>query len=165
MAPLRAALEASGLEACRTVLQSGNVVFRTGKSKSVAATLVGDTIEDAFGLRVVVVLRSAAELAAVAVEQPVPRRRPRARPDDAPCRLSLEATQRVPRSRSSIPTARRPTRSPSKGREVYLSYPSGSGRSRLTLDYLERVLGVRGTARNWRTVQRLATALLEAQNS
>ena len=42
------------------------------------------------------------------------------------------------------------------GREVYLSYPNGSGRSRLTLDYLERRLAVEGTARNWRTVQRLA---------
>lgn len=45
------------------------------------------------------------------------------------------------------------------GREVYLSYPDGSGRSRLTLDYLERHLGVTGTARNWRTVQRLAGLL------
>jgi uncharacterized protein (DUF1697 family) len=43
------------------------------------------------------------------------------------------------------------------GREVYLSYPNGSGRTRLTLDYIERTLGVTGTARNWRTVQRLAT--------
>ena len=42
------------------------------------------------------------------------------------------------------------------GRELYLSYPNGSGRSRLTLDYLERCLGVQATARNWRTVQRLA---------
>ncbi len=47
---------------------------------------------------------------------------------------------------------------------MYLSYPSGSGRSRLTLDYLEKTLGVTGTARNWRTVQRLAT-MLEAPAS
>lgn len=46
------------------------------------------------------------------------------------------------------------------GREVYLSYPNGSARTRLTLDYLERRLRAQGTARNWRTVQRLA-ALLE----
>ena len=45
------------------------------------------------------------------------------------------------------------------GREIYLSYPGGSGRSRLTLDYLEKALGVTGTARNWRTVQRLAGLL------
>lgn len=42
------------------------------------------------------------------------------------------------------------------GREMFLSYPNGSGRSRLTLDYVEHALGVQGTARNWRTVERLA---------
>ena len=46
-----------------------------------------------------------------------------------------------------------------RGREVYLSYPNGSGRTKLSLSYLERVLGVEGTARNWRTVQRLAELL------
>ena len=41
------------------------------------------------------------------------------------------------------------------GREIYLRLPNGAGRSKLTLDYFERVLGVRGTARNWRTVSAL----------
>jgi len=41
------------------------------------------------------------------------------------------------------------------GREVYLRLPSGAGRTKLTLDWLERRLGTRGTARNWRTVTKL----------
>ncbi len=41
------------------------------------------------------------------------------------------------------------------GREIYLRYPNGSGRSKLTLDYLERRLGVTGTARNWNTLLKL----------
>jgi uncharacterized protein (DUF1697 family) len=36
-----------------------------------------------------------------------------------------------------------------KGREIYITYPDGIGRSRLKLD-------VRGTARNWNTVMKLA---------
>lgn len=164
MAPLRAALEASGLDGVCTILQSGNVVFRTGKSKSVAATLVGDTIDDAFGVRVVVVLRSAAELAAVASSNPF------LAADSGRVPTTLHVAFLSKRPSASAIAKLDPDRSPPdecavKGREAYLSYPSGSGRSRLTLDYLERVLGVRGTARNWRTVQRLATALLEAQNS
>jgi uncharacterized protein (DUF1697 family) len=33
-----------------------------------------------------------------------------------------------------------------------LRYADGRGRSKLTLDVLERALGVTGTARNWTTV-------------
>lgn len=46
-----------------------------------------------------------------------------------------------------------------RGREVYLWFPNGSARSRLTTDYLDRTLGTTSTWRNWRTVQEL-TALL-----
>ena len=42
------------------------------------------------------------------------------------------------------------------GREVYLHYPKGYGRSKLTNDYLEKQLGVATTMRNWRTVAALA---------
>jgi uncharacterized protein (DUF1697 family) len=38
---------------------------------------------------------------------------------------------------------------------VYLHYPNGSGRSKLTVAYLESKLGTRGTARNWNTVNEL----------
>jgi uncharacterized protein (DUF1697 family) len=38
------------------------------------------------------------------------------------------------------------------GREAYVWYPDGQGRSRLTLDVLSRAAGRLGTARNWRTV-------------
>lgn len=39
-----------------------------------------------------------------------------------------------------------------KGRELYIVYPSGIGRSRLTNALIERKLGTRGTARNWNTL-------------
>ena len=44
-----------------------------------------------------------------------------------------------------------------KGRELFLHLPNGAGRSKLTLDYLERTLGVRGTQRSWKTVLELAS--------
>src|SRR5207302_1868226 len=43
-----------------------------------------------------------------------------------------------------------------KGREAYLVYPDGVGRSRLTIALIERKLGVAGTGRNWNTVRKLA---------
>ncbi len=39
---------------------------------------------------------------------------------------------------------------------AYITYPDGVGRSKLTLARIEAALGVRGTARNWNTVRKLA---------
>jgi uncharacterized protein (DUF1697 family) len=41
------------------------------------------------------------------------------------------------------------------GRQAYLVYPDGVGRSKLTVTVLERSLGSRGTGRNWNTVLKL----------
>ena len=157
MAKLREALTDAGLEEVTTVLQSGNVVFSSSKSSAAVAKVVAGTIDDAFGLKIGVVIRSAAELSAVADNNPF-----------------LEGDDRDPKTLHVAVLSERPTaaavakldpdRSPPDAfainrREVYLSYPSGSGRSKLTLDYLEKTLGVTGTARNWRTVQRLQTLL------
>jgi uncharacterized protein (DUF1697 family) len=42
-----------------------------------------------------------------------------------------------------------------RGREIYLRLPNGAGRSKLTIDYFEKRLGVRATGRNWKTVTKL----------
>ena len=41
------------------------------------------------------------------------------------------------------------------GREMYVDYVNGAGRSKLTNALIERTLGVTATARNWNTVTRL----------
>ena len=51
MARLRDALAAAGLEEVATVLQSGNVVFRSRSPPRAVAKVVAGTIEEAFGLR------------------------------------------------------------------------------------------------------------------
>ena len=43
-----------------------------------------------------------------------------------------------------------------RGRSLYVVYPDGVGRSKLTAVLIERKLGTRGTARNWNTVLKLA---------
>jgi uncharacterized protein (DUF1697 family) len=43
-----------------------------------------------------------------------------------------------------------------EGREIYIAYPDGVGRSRLTMPLIEKKLGTRGTGRNWNTVGKLA---------
>ncbi|MGH9002279.1 MAG: DUF1697 domain-containing protein, partial [Acidimicrobiia bacterium] len=54
-----------------------------------------------------------------------------------------------------------PDRSPgdgfaAAGAEVYLHCPNGFGRSKLGLDWFERILKTPATIRNWRTVTRMA---------
>jgi uncharacterized protein (DUF1697 family) len=41
------------------------------------------------------------------------------------------------------------------GRELYIFYPEGMGRSKLTPALYEKKLGLAGTARNWNTVTKL----------
>jgi uncharacterized protein (DUF1697 family) len=43
-----------------------------------------------------------------------------------------------------------------QGRQAYIVYPNGIGRTRLTNTVIEKKLVTRGTARNWNTVQKLA---------
>jgi len=44
----------------------------------------------------------------------------------------------------------------SDGRQLYIVYPAGIGRSKLTGTLIERLLETRATARNWNTVLKLA---------
>ncbi len=68
---------------------------------------------------------------------------------DAPDRTAAAALTDAIRGRESLRV---------KGRQAYVVYPDGVGRSKLTMALIEKKLGTRGTARNWNTVLKLATA-------
>jgi uncharacterized protein (DUF1697 family) len=42
-----------------------------------------------------------------------------------------------------------------EGAQLYVVYPDGVGRSRLTHSLIEKKLGTRGTGRNWNTILKL----------
>jgi uncharacterized protein (DUF1697 family) len=158
MAKLREALAGRGLEDVSTVLQSGNVVFSSSKSEAAVTKLVQETMAESFGIEGGVLVRSAAEMKAAAAKNPFLKRGE----ERDPKTLHVAFLVRPP-AKAAVAKLD-PDRSPPdafdvRGREVYLSYPNGSGRTKLSLSYLERVLGVEGTARNWRTVLRLAELL------
>jgi len=48
-----------------------------------------------------------------------------------------------------------------QGKQLYLIYPAGIGRSKLTAALIEKHLGTRGTGRNWNTVLKLAALVRE----
>jgi uncharacterized protein (DUF1697 family) len=45
------------------------------------------------------------------------------------------------------------------GPHLYVAYPDGIGTSRLTMPFIEKRLGTRGTGRNWNTVLKIADLL------
>jgi len=153
MADLRAVVASLGYQDVATYIQSGNVVFATDGEESTIVGALEEAIESRFGFPVPVVLRTVTELAAIS------RHHPLATPASDPRRLMVAFLDRVPdvSVRGALdPEEFAPDRSALVGREVYLTYPNGSGRSKLNHALLERRLGVRATVRNWNTVAKLA---------
>ncbi|MGW1676082.1 DUF1697 domain-containing protein [Saccharopolyspora sp. NPDC002376] len=159
MADLRAAISALGGRDVTTYLRSGNVVFTTAQEDpQVVEQEVRAQLAAELGLDTTVMVRTAAEITAVAEGHPF------AEQEDDPAKLHvafLAAEPDAERAAAMDLPAGAPEQVLLRGRELYLHYPAGAGRSKVTSAYLQRHLGVELTARNWRTV----TALAESANA
>jgi uncharacterized protein (DUF1697 family) len=155
MAELRAMLEAMGFGGVRTLLQSGNAVFESDAKAEALETKLEAAIAQRFGLHSDVMVRTPAEMEAVLEACPFPEA---AKAD--PARLLVMFLKRTPDAAGvealHDAVAAMPEQVAVKGREAYLVYPQGVGVSKLTNVLAENRLGVRGTARNWNTVGKLA---------
>ncbi len=156
MAELRAMLAQLGCGNPRTLLQSGNVVFAL-KARMSAATFEAKLEAQAqrrFGMPVAFMLRTAAEWDAIIARNPFLEAAQR-----DPAHLLLMALKGGPAA-AAVRALRDGYTGPETihiaGRDAYLIYPEGIGRSKLTNALIERKLGVAGTARNWNTVLKLA---------
>lgn len=156
MEALRDLLGKAGLEDVQTVLQSGNVVFRS--SVPTASELegpLGEKISRSFRVRTELFVRSAPEWRTLVSKNPFSRE---AETDPshllavllrrAPSKERWEALDAAIRGRERVRGA---------GRHAYIVYPDGIGRSKLTMALVESKLGTPGTGRNWNTVLKLAT--------
>jgi len=158
MSDLRDMLTGLGLGNPRTALQSGNAVFaiRTKTSLEALERKLEREARERFGTDIAFILRSAAQWRALIEHNPFADAA-----DRDPAHLLVMALKVAPDA-DAIDALRAAYRGPESihvhGREAYLVYPNGVGRSKLTGSLLERKLGVTGTARNWNTVLKL-TAL------
>lgn len=142
-----------GLSDVKTYVRSGNVVFRSDSSDAPAvAARIEQRIAETFDVAPAVLLRTRGELRAIAERNPFLL-------DEAERTklhvVFLENEPLAERREELDPDRSPPDRFHLDGRELYLHLPNGAGRSKLTLDYIECRLGVRGTARNWNTVLKL----------
>ena len=156
MEPLRAAYEALGFKDVRSLLQSGNVLFRSSvKDRRQLARRIAQELERKFGLQIELVIRTLPELERIFERSPV--LSPRA--DLA--KLLVMFLAGVPDAQGQARLVKWHKGSEMleiRGPEVYLYYPDGVGRSKLTTAVIESHLGTMGTARNWNTLTRLLEA-------
>jgi uncharacterized protein (DUF1697 family) len=152
MADLKEVFASLGHEDVASYVQSGNVVFRSSAAESTIAGELERAVAKAFGLEISVLIRTGPELKAIAKAGRFAKR------EQDIAKLHVVFLDRSP-AKAAIATLD-PERSPGDEfqvgrREIYLHFPAGSGRTKLTLDYFEKRLGVRGTARNWNTLLKL----------
>lgn len=154
MAKLRALAQEIGLADAKTIGQKGNLVF---ESRAAAASLekkLDAAIAESLPIETQVFVRTPAELRAVIARNPFEKEAAR-----DPAHVLVYFTKKKP-SKRGVAALRNAIDGPelvrAGARHLYLFYPKGIGRSKLTSALMDSKLGVRGTARNWNTVAKLA---------
>lgn len=154
MDSLRAVYESLKLEEPRTYLQSGNVIFRTKEKNTVAlAKKISNAFENKFGFHSEVILRSVEELRKAIAASPFA-----GRSDMDPGKLLVTFLDGDP-SPDAHATLRSLKGHPEElhllGRELYIYFPDGAGKSKLPWSSVAKMLKTTGTARNWNSVTQM----------
>jgi len=154
MDALRELYQSLKLRDAQTYVQSGNVVFRTeARDLALLTRRIQNGIERTFGCRPEVILRTTAELRNVIARNPFAKRR-----GIQPNKLLVTflAADPGPEAQSQVLKLKcDPEELHISGRELYIYFPNGMGRSKLSVAALERTLKIHGTGRNWNSVVKL----------
>jgi uncharacterized protein (DUF1697 family) len=154
MAALRQLATGLGLADARTLLQTGNLVFRApGRPAAEIEEALESETRRRLGVTVDFVVRTARALTALVAANPFPSQ---ARTD--PAHLLVLFAKRPPEAASIAGlTAAIKDREIARAAagHVYVYFPDGVGRSRLTPSLIDKSLATRVTARNWNTVLKL----------
>ena len=149
MPELRALLERAGHEDVQTLVQSGNVVFTSRARPASLEQQLAQAIEKELGVAAKVVVRTRDELAAAIDANPFPV------PDD-PKNLHVTFLDGEPDAAALEGIDDEgPDKVAVQGREIYILYEDGMGRSELAKRLGKAKLGVTATDRNWNTVTKL----------
>lgn len=147
MDALRGIYESLKLEDVRTFIQSGNIIFRTKeKNLPALAKKIQAAVEREFGFRPEVVLRTTDELRQAIAASPFTKRR-----DVEPAKLLITflIAEPAPEAHSTLSNLKsHPEELHLKGRELYIYFPNGMGKTKLPWSSVEKLLKTTGTARN-----------------
>jgi uncharacterized protein (DUF1697 family) len=137
----------------RTYIQSGNVVFKTSDTAAKrVGPLIVKALADRFGFDIPVVMRTADEMQQATQNNPFFKKGA----DIDRLYVAFLADEPTPDQIAALDVKRSP---PDEfvvvGREIYLRFPNGAGRTKLTNAYFDSKLKTISTIRNWRTVTTL----------
>ena len=144
MSELRDLCDRCGFQDVRTYIASGNVVFRSGSEEAEIQSKLQSALEVHVGKPLGVIVRNAAQMAAVLASNPYSTRSPNF--------VHVVFLDEAPRSDILTGVLGRANEEIMPGlREIYVHYPQGQGASKLKLTAAKA-----GTARNINTVAKLA---------
>lgn len=154
-AELRALLAEAGFAEPRSLLASGNLVFGADVTDAQALERRLEALfAERMGLETDVLVRGPEDWAAAVAANPFSEPAQR-----APSLTFVMALKRAPDAGQvaalKAKVADWPEQVEVVGRHAYLVYPNGAGTSKLSNTLIERLLGTRGTARNWNTTLKL----------
>ncbi len=154
MEALRGIAAALGFRRPTTLLQSGNLVASHDGDTGEAAARLKAALAKEFPYAPDVIARSRSALAEAIAENPLP-----LSAGQDPKFLQYIALASTPEA-GALERLTSGYDGPETialcGRDLFVYYAEGVGRSKLTNALIERRLGVKGTARNWNTVTKLA---------
>jgi uncharacterized protein (DUF1697 family) len=153
MGELRALAAELGFEQPRTLLQSGNLVFRSPLVPQALEALIEARIAERFALDREVMVRTPTEWAELIAANPFA--------DEAmaePNRLIVMVLKGDPDAAglAALRAFAGPERIEARGRALYIHYPHGQGVSKLPASPAWKRLKTVATGRNWNTVLKLA---------
>ena len=164
MDALRALYESVKLEDPRTYVQSGNVIFRAKeKNGDLLAKKIQSAIERKFKFTPAVVVRTAKEMRETIDANPFAGRN-----DVEPGKLLVTFLSAEPAKEAHSALAAFndfPEELHLRGRELYIYFPNGAGKSKLPWSKVEKFLKVQGTARNWNSVNAMLELAAELENA
>jgi uncharacterized protein (DUF1697 family) len=157
MSDLRCLLERLGFDEVRTLLQSGNVVFRGASqtTSSLERTLETEA-RKLLGLQTEFFVRTAPEWNRIIEKNPF--REEAVRDPSHLVLMTLKDPVSADHVRALQAAIKGPEIVKAERSNAYIVYPAGIGRSKLTNALIEKHFGTRGTARNWNTVIKLSDA-------
>jgi uncharacterized protein (DUF1697 family) len=153
MQDLKAACAKAGLRQVSTYIASGNIVFATDQSAAAVKTLITKLLRDRFALtKTHTLIRTPRKLAKVIAGNPFA-----AAAAKRPNLLMVNFLDGLPPPDAAAALAAYdgPERLRLDGDHLYIDYPEGVGRSKLTPAFLDKVLQVPATGRNWNTTNKL----------
>ena len=157
MKDLREIVVGIGAKEVASYIQSGNVVFSASPTVARrAAKAIQDVIATRFELSIPVITRSAEELRAVVAENPFLGESE----ETSTLHVAFLGDRPLASRVASLDHDRSPPdRFVASGKEIYLCFPNGTAKSKLTNAYFDARLQTVSSVRNWRTVLKLVEML------